>query len=89
MSSLVWDIHELKVLPMYFSMLLDGTKSYELRKFDRDYKVGDYLVLSEYVNKEYSGRKLLAVIRSIIANVPEYGLMEGYCILSISILNNE
>ena len=41
-------IHELKILPEYFKAQKAGKKNFEIRKNDRDYKVGDKLVLTEY-----------------------------------------
>ena len=41
-------IHELKILPEYFEKLLDGSKTFELRKDDRGFKVGD-IILKEYI----------------------------------------
>ena len=36
-------IHELKTLPEYFDAVFMGKKNFEIRKNDRDYKVGDYV----------------------------------------------
>ena len=41
-------IHELKILPQYFEKVLDGSKTFELRKDDRGYEVGDILILKEF-----------------------------------------
>lgn len=41
-------IHELKILPQYFEKVLDGSKTFELRKNDRGYEVGDILILKEF-----------------------------------------
>ena len=41
-------IHELKVWPAYYERLVDGTKTFEVRKDDRGYQVGDVLVLREW-----------------------------------------
>ena len=35
-------IHALKTLPEYFEAVLENKKTFELRKNDRDFKVGDY-----------------------------------------------
>lgn len=42
-------IHAVKILPEYFNKIINGQKSYEIRKNDRDYKVGDCLALNEYM----------------------------------------
>lgn len=75
-------IHELKILPKYFNEVASINKQFELRKDDRDYKVGDYILLKEYENGEYTGRESGCLkITYILRNCPEYGLMDGYCIL--------
>lgn len=38
-------IHELKTWPDFFRDVADGRKKFEIRKDDRDYKVGDLLRL--------------------------------------------
>ena len=38
-------VHELKIKEDYFFNMLEGDKNFELRKLDRDYKVGDILIL--------------------------------------------
>ena len=40
--------HLLKILPEYFKEVVKGTKTFEVRKNDRPFKVGDILVLAEY-----------------------------------------
>lgn len=41
-------IHELKIWPAYFREVIAGTKTWELRRNDRDYQVGDLLRLMEW-----------------------------------------
>ncbi len=75
-------IHELKILPKYFDEVASLNKQFELRRDDRDYQVGDLLLLKEFVNGEYTGRTFGCVqIRYILRNCSEYGLTDGYCIL--------
>ena len=77
-------IHDLKIKPEYFEAVLLGEKHFELRKDDRGYKVGDYIRLHEYKDGEETGlcsRPLL--IRFILRDCPQYGLMDGYCILGL------
>ena len=75
-------LHELKILPKYYKKVLTGEKRFELRKDDRDFKVGDIIKLCEYDGKGLTGRDTLYdVIYKLDGG--EYGLEEGYCILSI------
>lgn len=71
--------HELKILPEHFIPVLDGLKLAELRKNDRNYQVGDVLVLNEW-NGEYTGD---ACEREVIhvADVGSY--LPGYVLLSM------
>lgn len=41
-------IHDLKCWPQYFWSVVRGEKPFEIRKNDRNFKVGDYLGLQEY-----------------------------------------
>lgn len=77
------DTHELKILPQYFQAVWDGNKNFELRKNDRNYKVGDFLILREYSSSGYTGSFLKVVITYILKDCPEYGLNKDYCILGI------
>lgn len=76
-------IHELKILPEYYDAVRCGDKRFEIRKNDRDYHTGDILRLKEWDGKQYTGEELYAVVRYIYHGIDEYGLAEGYCILSI------
>lgn len=75
-------IHELKILPEYFNEVQSHNKHFELRKYDRDYRVGDWILLKEFENCSYTGRECgYFKITYILRNCPEYGLADGYCIL--------
>ena len=81
--------HELKILPQYFRVVQDGAKTFELRKNDRDYKIGDTLLLKEwenikgkYVEEGYTGNKIKKEITYILEG-GQYGLEKGYCILGL------
>ena len=43
----VYRIHELKTWPQFFDSIVDGTKTFELRKDDRGFEVGDAVLLRE------------------------------------------
>lgn len=74
-------MHKLKILPQYYDSIISNIKHFELRKDDRDYQVGDFIILQEWENGEYTGRETGFKIEYILRNCTEYGLMEGYCIL--------
>jgi hypothetical protein len=74
-------LHELKILPQYYKKVSSGEKRFEIRKDDRNFKIGDLIRLSEF-NKEYTGRDcLVEIIYKLDGG--NYGLEKGYCILSI------
>ena len=43
-------IHDAKCRPEYFEKLKTGVKSFEVRKKDRPYQVGDFLAVNEFVD---------------------------------------
>lgn len=78
-------VHELKIWPREFEAIKSGLKSFEFRKDDREYKVGDSILLREWTKiNGYSGRKIEAKITYILSKT-DFGIPYGYCILSITI----
>ena len=80
-------IHELKTWPEYFRATYFRLKNFEIRKEDRDFKVGDILDLKEYdpIERRYSGRTLRAeVVYLEGSGFP--GLEKGYCVMGIIVL---
>ena len=77
-------IRKLKILPQYFNDVLSGYKSFELRKDDRDYKVGDKLQLMEW-DKEFTDRSCIRDVIYILRDVEKYGLKKGFVILGIRV----
>ncbi len=76
-------IHSLKVWPEYYQSVVDLEKSFEYRKNDRGYAVGDFLQLREYNpdTGKYTGREEIRQITYILQG--EFGLPEGMCIMSL------
>ena len=76
-------IHELKILPTFFSDVVSGKKTFEIRKFDRPFHVGDLLALNEYdaERKCYTGNSVLVYIDYMLDD-KEY-VKSGYVILGI------
>lgn len=77
--------HKLKILPKYFEAVVDGSKTFEIRRNDRDYKVGDILILQEWSDTtfDYTGKQIEKRISYIFDGRGEYGLAKGYVILAL------
>jgi hypothetical protein len=45
--------HELKIWPEYFAQVRNGRMKFQLRRNDRDFKVGDQLLLKEWKNQSF------------------------------------
>ena len=46
--------HELKIRPTYYRAMLDGEKTFEIRKNDRGFRAGDVLVLKEWNGERFT-----------------------------------
>lgn len=77
-------IHELKVWPRFFEALLDRSKTFEFRKNDRNFQVGDLLVLKEWDPdaKDYTGRWLHREITYVLSDW-EAAIAADYVILGL------
>lgn len=74
--------HDLKILPKYFEAVKTGKKKFELRKNDRDYKVGDEIHLEEWEPAGgYTGRDIVKEITYVLKDCERFGLKDGYCII--------
>ena len=73
--------HKLKILPQYFEDVCSGKKSFEIRKNDRDFKVGDTLFLMEFDTLAHSctGR----VVERKITYITDYAQKENYVVMAI------
>ena len=71
-----------KILPKDFEAVIRGEKTFEIRKDEDDIQVGDAIILKEWDGEKYTGRETGRNISYVLRNVPEYGLSEGYCIMS-------
>lgn len=81
--------HELRTWPAPFTAILDGSKHHEVRKNDRNFKVGDILWLREWdpdskADDQYTGRDLWAKVTYI--TVPgTWGMPPDICVMSIEV----
>lgn len=81
-------VHSLKTWPLYFAAIVSGEKTFEVRKADRDFQVGDTLLLREFRllddtgKGEYTGRKVYKQVSYVLTG-GQFGIEEGYCVLGI------
>ncbi|HBV5378863.1 TPA: DUF3850 domain-containing protein [Klebsiella pneumoniae] len=76
--------HDLKIYPELFSAVCTGVKRAELRKNDRDYRVGDTLHLMETPRGScHQTGEFINVKITHIADVGEW--MPGYVLLSVEL----
>lgn len=75
-------IHEVKLHAKYFDLVLEGKKRAEFRKNDRNYERGDTLILHEWVQGVYTGRKVEARITDV-TDLSDW--LEDYVLLSIQV----
>lgn len=61
-------IHELKIWPEYFTAVITEIKTFEYRFKDRNYQVGDSLLLREYdpQKEQYTGRESMVYVSYIL-----------------------
>jgi hypothetical protein len=67
----------LKIAPLYFQAQIEGKKNFEIRKNDRNYKVGSILSLREFDGKKYTGRR----IKVRVTFITNYAQVDGYVVL--------
>lgn len=75
--------HELKILPKYFEAVATYKKTFEIRRNDRNYQVGDKLILKEWHRGKYTGREAERWVSYIYYGDGTYGLPEGFCVMSL------
>lgn len=74
-------VHQLKTETNYFKAVKAGNKMFEVRKNDRDFRVGDYIALNELSadGKKYTGDSILLRVMYILDDARF--LRDGYVAL--------
>lgn len=78
-----------KILPEYFKQVVKGNKNFEIRKDEDGFQVDDIIVLREFDGRDYTGNYISKRITYVLRNIQEYGLDDGYVIISFSSEQNE
>jgi hypothetical protein len=76
-------VHDLKLIQPYFNDVQRGYKTFEVRRNDRNFQIGDILNLQEYdpVSDTYSGSYGIFWVTYVLSD--EQYVKEGFVILGI------
>lgn len=78
--------HELATWPEEYEATRKGEKTFEYRRNDRGFEVGDILYLKEYhpQSETYTGRDIHAMVRYILHG-GNLGVPDDFCVMSIEV----
>jgi hypothetical protein len=80
------NMHTLKTERLCWKDIYDGKKSFEYRKNDRNYKIGDTLLLMAYYPEtDSTGAEIHAEITYILYG-GKFGIPDDYCIMQFKII---
>lgn len=92
-------MHDLKIRPREYELVVDGRKKHEIRKADRIFQVGDELELREWAlqprdvegrdetGMAYTGRRVRVHVTHI-THGGEWGLPRDLCVMSIELVRS-
>ena len=77
--------HELKTWPIFYQAIWEGNKTFEVRKNDRNFKVGDQLILKEWrlQTESYTGRAMSVDVLYTLSG-GQFGIEAGFVVMGIS-----
>ncbi|WP_354472767.1 DUF3850 domain-containing protein [Lysinibacillus parviboronicapiens] len=68
------------MLPEYLESVVNGSKTFEIRKNDRNFSVGDTIFLNEFDAVKMTGRWT----ERVITYITDYEQKEGYIVMGIA-----
>jgi hypothetical protein len=78
-------IHELKTWPQYYDVIISGHKTFEVRKNDRHFEVGDLLILKEYHPiTGYTGKQITKEITYILPGGSQFGIHMDHVVIGFN-----
>lgn len=88
--------HRLKIKPHWFDRLVEGSKTCEVRKDDRDYQIGDTITVGKCCRPSHHGCSdygiclISSTMTFQITHVlrgGQYGIESGWCVLSLTAID--
>lgn len=79
-------VHQIRLAKPYFDDVVDGIKTFELRKNDRGYKKGDILEMMEFADGKNTGRMVKVLVTYILEDYT--GIEDGYCIMATKLMED-
>ncbi len=79
-------LHQIKIQEQYYNKIIEGQKTFEVRKNDRDYKIND---LIQFVLVANDGTGSIIKVSDKIFKIGfilyggKFGIDKGYCVFSI------
>ncbi|SMD38415.1 protein of unknown function [Bacillus sp. JKS001846] len=73
-------LHNLKINKVFFTPVLEQIKTFEIRKNDRDFHIGDEVILNEWDDEkqQYTGRN----VKVEILYITDYEQKDNYVVFS-------
>lgn len=72
--------HQLKIEPKYIDAIFDGSKTFEIRKNDRDFQSGDNVTLTEIPRSDHAWPRS---VTKTIGFLTDYEQKPGYVVFSL------
>lgn len=80
-------VHQIRLAKTYFDDVANGIKTFELRKNDRGYKVGDILEMMEFADGKNTGRTVKVFVTYMLEDYT--GIEDGYCIMATKLMKDD
>lgn len=79
-------LHHLKVWPPFYESVENGSKTFEVRRADRDFRVDDLLILSEWEPRleRHTGRQCRRHV-SYVLQGGQFGVEPGFVVLGFGL----
>ena len=77
--------HEIKILTEYVLPVAQGAKHFEVRKNDRNYKEGDYLLMFGINSSKYPTNEMIGARVDYVLHGAQFGIEDGYCVMAITV----